>query len=43
MAAELRYYMHIEPDSLTDEEFAARWRELEYIRAKEAEASDPKR
>lgn len=38
MAAQLRYYMHVEPDGLTDEEFAARWRELEYIRKKEAES-----
>ena len=39
MAAQLRYYMHIEPDELSDEEFAARWCELEYIRAKETEAT----
>ena len=35
--AQLRYYMHIpDPDSLTDEEWAARFRELEYIRREEA-------
>ncbi|MEG0788772.1 MAG: hypothetical protein RR432_01095 [Alistipes sp.] len=39
MAAQLRYYMHVEPDNLTDEEFAARWRELEYIRREEAKAN----
>jgi len=38
--AQLRYYMHIpDPDSLTDEEWAMRFRELEYIRKKEAEAN----
>lgn len=37
--AQLRYYMHIpDPDSLSDEEWAMRYRELEYIRMKEAEA-----
>lgn len=37
--AQLRYYMHIpDPDSLSDEEWAMRYRELEYIRKKEAEA-----
>jgi len=39
MAAQLRYYMHIEPDDLSDEEFAARYAELVYIRRKEAEAN----
>ena len=37
--AQLRYYMHIpDPDSLSDEEWAMRYRELEYIRMKEAAA-----
>lgn len=39
MAAQLRYYMHIEPDDLTDEEFGARYNELLYIREKEKEAN----
>lgn len=34
--SQLRYYMHIpDPDSLSDEEWAARVRELEYIRNQE--------
>lgn len=41
MAAQLRYYMHIEPDNLDDEEFAARYNELVYIRKKEKEADKP--
>lgn len=37
--AQLRYYMHIsDPDSLSDEEWAMRYKELEYIRRKEAES-----
>lgn len=39
MAAQLRYYMHIEPDNLSDEDFVARFCELEYIRRKEKEAN----
>ncbi|MDR1120038.1 MAG: hypothetical protein LBM08_03895 [Dysgonamonadaceae bacterium] len=35
--AQLRYYMHIpDPDSLEDEQWAMRIRELEYIRREEA-------
>jgi hypothetical protein len=35
--AQLRYYMHIpDPDSLTDQDWAMRLKELEYIRRKEA-------
>ena len=38
--AQLRYYMHVsDPDSLTDEEWAARLRELEWIRYQEAKAN----
>lgn len=38
--AQLRYYMHItDPDSLSDEEWAMRFRELEYIRREEAKAN----
>jgi hypothetical protein len=38
--AQLRYYMHIsDPDSLTDEEWAARLQELKFIRKEEAEAN----
>lgn len=36
--AQLRYYMHIsDPDSLSDEEWAMRFKELEWIRKREAE------
>ena len=41
MAAQLRYYMHIEPYELDEEEFAARYNELVYIRKKEKEANKP--
>ena len=41
MAAQLRYYMHIEPDNLDDEEFSARYNELVYIRIKEKVANKP--
>ncbi|MGN0187425.1 MAG: hypothetical protein ACI392_06750 [Paludibacteraceae bacterium] len=38
--AQLRYYMHVsEPDSLSDEEWAMRLKELEWIRRKEAETN----
>ena len=38
--AQLRYYMHVsDPDSLSDEEWAARFRELEWIRQQEAKAN----
>ena len=38
--AQLRYYMHVsDPDSLTDEEWAARLRELEWIRHQEAKVN----
>ena len=41
--AQLRYYMHIpDPDSLSDEEWAARFRELEFIRREEAKANKVK-
>jgi hypothetical protein len=34
--ARLRYYMHItDPDSLSDEEWSARYKELEWIRKQE--------
>lgn len=37
--AQLIYYMHIaDPDSLSDEEWAMRFKELEWIRRREAEA-----
>jgi hypothetical protein len=36
----LRYYLHIpDPDSLSDEEWAMRYRELEWIRKKEGKKS----
>jgi hypothetical protein len=35
--AQLRYYMHIsDPDSLTDEDWAMRLKDLEFIRKEEA-------
>jgi hypothetical protein len=35
--AMLRYYLHIpDPDSLSDEDWAMRYKELEFIRLKEA-------
>ena len=38
--AQLRYYMHItDPDSLSDEDWCMRLRELEWIRKKEGEAN----
>lgn len=38
--AQLRYYMHIaDPDSLSDDEWAMRVRELEWIRQAEAAAN----
>jgi len=38
--AQLRYDMHIaDPDSLTDEEWAARLQELKYIRTEEKQAN----
>jgi hypothetical protein len=38
--AELRYYMHIaDPDSLNNEEWCMRVKELEWIRKREAEAN----
>ena len=38
--AQLRYYMHIaDPDSLTDQEWAMRVKELEWIREVEAKAN----
>nr|DAE28544.1 MAG TPA: hypothetical protein [virus sp. ctOZh10]DAX94446.1 MAG TPA: hypothetical protein [Caudoviricetes sp.]DAX96964.1 MAG TPA: hypothetical protein [Caudoviricetes sp.] len=39
MDAQLRYFFKINPDLLTDEEWAMRVEELKWIRAKEAEAS----
>lgn len=41
--AELRYYLHIlNPEDLSDEEWAMRLKELEWIRKKEAEANKTK-
>lgn len=38
--AQLIYYMHItDPDSLSDEEWAMRFKELEWIRKREAKAA----
>jgi hypothetical protein len=35
--AQLRYYLHIpDPDSLSDEEWAMRFKELEWVREQEA-------
>lgn len=35
--AMLRYYFHLDPDTLTDEQWQARWEELQWIREIEAE------
>lgn len=38
--AQLRYYMHVaEPESLTDEQWAMRVKELEWVRKEEAKAN----
>ena len=38
--AELRYYFHIQdPESLSDEEWARRMKELEWVRRQEAKAN----
>ena len=38
--AQLRYYMHIaEPESLSDEQWAMRVKELEWVRKEEAKAN----
>jgi len=38
--ANLRYYLHIpDPDSLSDQEWAMRWKELDWIRQQEAKAN----
>lgn len=34
---ELRYFLHIDPDVLTDDEWAIQVKSLEWIRKKEAE------
>jgi len=39
--AQLSYYMHIpDPDSLSDDQWAMKFRELEWIRKKEREANN---
>lgn len=37
--AQLRYYLHIQPESLTDEEWASAWTELQWIREQERAAN----
>jgi len=37
--AQLRYYLHINPDELTDEQWAYAWKDLEWIREQEAKAN----
>lgn len=37
---QLRYYLRIDPDSLTDKEWADRFQELVWIRQEEAKAND---
>jgi len=38
--AQLRYYLHIaDPDRLSDQDWAMRFKELEWIRKKEADAN----
>lgn len=31
----LRYYFHLDPEKLSDEEWTARWQELRWIREEE--------
>ncbi|MBQ7210496.1 MAG: hypothetical protein IJS05_06350 [Paludibacteraceae bacterium] len=41
--AQLRYYMHIaDPDSLTDQEWAMRVKEMVWVREDEAKAANKK-
>ena len=35
----LRYYFHLDPDQLTDDEWAARWEELQWVREQEKKTS----
>jgi len=35
----LRYYFHLDPDKLSDEEWQARWEELQWIREQEKRTS----
>jgi len=37
--AQLRYYLHLDPDKLTDVEWANAWKELEWVRSEEAKAN----
>jgi len=37
--AQLRYYLHLDPDLLTDIQWANAWKELEWIREEEAKAN----
>ncbi|MCD8080191.1 MAG: hypothetical protein LUF04_07210 [Bacteroides sp.] len=37
--AQLRYYLHIDPDSLTDLEWAMHVNDLKWIRSEEAKAN----
>lgn len=37
--AQLRYYFHLNPDELTDEEWAMAWKELEWVRSEEAKSN----
>ncbi len=42
MDAQLRYYFHIDPDSLSDAQWVRMIKELEWIRREEAKANKPK-
>jgi hypothetical protein len=37
--AQLRYYYKIDPDTLTDEQWAKMWQDLSWVRRKEADES----
>ncbi len=39
-SAMLRYYMHLDPDRLSDEQWAARLNDLHYLRKEEAKANN---
>lgn len=35
----MRYYLHVDPDKMTDEEWLRTWAELEFVREEEAKAN----
>jgi hypothetical protein len=37
--AQLRYYMHVDPDLLSDDQWARMWQDLQWIRKREKKES----